>query len=66
MAREGEAVRSFLPMFAVISFHHPLLNYVCLSVKVSKSAPRSYNGLTLIHLFIMQLPSVTGLVCIVC
>jgi hypothetical protein len=45
MAGKGEAVRDFLQMFTVIGFHRLLL-------KVSKSALRSYTGLTLIHPFI--------------
>jgi hypothetical protein len=51
MAGNCEVVGNFLQMFAVIGFHHLLLNCVCLSVEVSKSALRSYAGLTLIHPF---------------
>jgi hypothetical protein len=51
MAGKCEVVRNFLQMFAVIGFHHLLFNCVCLLVKVSKSALRSYSGFTLTHPF---------------
>ena len=51
MTGKGEAVRDFLQTFAVIGFHHLLLNCVCLLVKVSKSALRSYSGFKLTHPF---------------
>jgi hypothetical protein len=46
MAGEGEFVRKFPAKSAVIGFHY-LASCACLSMKVSKSALRSYTTLTL-------------------